>query len=148
VNYWKVILATMVIFGAGVVTGGLVVRHSGLMRVPRIQREGVPSRPAPLISAGVMRLDFLRRVQKDLDLNAEQRIRADEIIRGGQERTRKLMEPLLPQLREEAQKTREQFRAMLSPAQQTRFDELLKKGKMGERRGEKGAEQANPVRTF
>jgi len=27
VNNWKVILATIVIFGAGVVTGGLLVSH-------------------------------------------------------------------------------------------------------------------------
>src|ERR1035437_5616366 len=50
VNSWKVILATMVIFGTGVVTGGLLVRHAGPGREHRQPRPNIAvhnPQPAP-----------------------------------------------------------------------------------------------------
>jgi hypothetical protein len=125
VNPWKVILATMVIFGTGVITGALVVRYStGLYGLQ-------PQRP-PLAghsqfgSPGGMRLEFLRRVQRDLDLTLDQREQIDKLLKQSQERTRKIMEPVSPQLRQELLQTKAEFRAVLTPAQQVRFDELIK----------------------
>jgi hypothetical protein len=123
VNSWKVILATMVIFGAGVVTGGLLVRHSERIRAPRPKLGPVVNRPGQPLSAGVMRLDFLRRAGRELDLTPDQRERLDKIIRESQERTRKVMAPYL---REEVQRTKEEFREVLTPEQRPRFDQLLK----------------------
>jgi hypothetical protein len=123
VNTWKVILATMVIFGAGVVTGGLLVRHSESIRAPRAPRGAVVNRPGQPLSAGGMRLDFLRRAGRELNLTPEQRERLDKIIKESQERTRKVTSPFL---REELQRTRTEFREVLTPEQRPRFDELLK----------------------
>jgi len=123
VNSWKVILATMVIFGAGVVTGGLLVRYSDGIHAPRAPRGAAVNRPGQPFSAGGMRLDFLRRAGRELNLTPEQRERLDQIIKESQERTRKVTAPFL---REELQRTRAQFRELLTPEQRPRFDELLK----------------------
>lgn len=125
-NTWKVILAAIVIFGAGAVTGGLVVQHSARLRAPAPQISAGPARPTAPISAGIVRMEFLRRVQRELKLTPQQQEEVHKILEEGQERTRKLTEPIAPQLREELRKTRENMRAVLTPEQQVRFDQLLK----------------------
>jgi hypothetical protein len=124
VNTWKVILATMLIFGTGVITGGLLVRESEKIRAPR------PLKPVALRqlqpTAGGMRIELLRRMERELDLAPEQRELVDRIIKESQERTRKIMEPVSPQIREELQNTKERFRAVLTPEQRDRFEKLSK----------------------
>ncbi len=124
-NAWKIILATMVIFGAGVVTGGLLVGH--IDRLHRHREHGVPVvRPAQPGSPGGVRLDFLRRAQRELDLTPEQRERIDKILKESAERTKKIMEPVTPHLRAEVQLAKAQFLEVLTPQQRAGFEELLK----------------------
>lgn len=126
-NTWKVILATVVIFGAGVITGALAVRQTPTLNAPVRQRPPVPNRSGIISAAGDLRLEFLRRAQRELDLSPDQRERIDKIIKDSQERTRKLMEPVAPELHAELQQTKEQFLQVLSPDQRTRFDKLVKR---------------------
>lgn len=128
-NTWKVILATMVIFGTGVVTGALLVRQSqrvaALVPPPgaALSREvGAGNSPA----AG-SRLELLRRLQRELSLTPEQRERVDLLLKESQERSRKIMEPVNPAVRAEVQRTKEAFRELLTPEQQARFDEAFKR---------------------
>jgi periplasmic protein CpxP/Spy len=123
-NYWKVILATVVIFGAGVVTGGLLV-HLARTPVPA-PPSPAQMRPAEPVSVGGMRLELLRRATRELELTAEQRDRLGKILHESQERTRKLMDPVAPQLREELRRTRAEFVDALTPDQRLRFNELAK----------------------
>jgi Spy/CpxP family protein refolding chaperone len=117
----------MVIFGTGVLTGALVLRYSARFDYVRPQRPGFfGSRSAEFGSPGGMRLEFLRRMQRDLDLTPEQRERIDKVLKQSQERTRKVMEPVVPQLHQELQRAKTEFREVLTPGQQDRFDELLK----------------------
>ena len=129
-NTWKVIFATVVIFGAGVVTGGLLVKYS--VQTPS-RPHGPANRTVQPISAGGIRIEFLRRVERDLNLTADQREQIDKIITASQERSKKLMEPIQPKIREELQQTREQFRAVLNSEQKIRFDELLKQQQQQQR---------------
>ena len=125
-NTWKVILATMVIFITGAVTGSLLVRNFGLApaaQPPVVQQQPHPAVPA---TAGLVRVDFLRRAERELNLTSDQRDQVDRIIRDSQERTKKLMEPIQPQIRDEMQQTRDQFMAVLTAEQKARFEELLK----------------------
>jgi Spy/CpxP family protein refolding chaperone len=114
----------MVIFGTGVVTGGLLVRHAS----PAAPSRSVPAaqRPPQNFSPGGMRIELLRRMERDLDLTPQQRAQVDKLLKESQERTRKIMEPVAPQMVAELQQAREQFRAVLTPGQQARFDQLLK----------------------
>jgi Spy/CpxP family protein refolding chaperone len=125
VNSWKVILATMVIFGTGVVTGGLLVRHADHGRDRRPQHATGVRQAQPNV-AGVMRIEFLRRMERELDLTPAQREPIDKVLQEGQERMKKLMDTVEPRRREEFKKTMDEFRAVLTPEQQKRFDDLVK----------------------
>jgi len=126
VNTWKVIVATMVIFGAGVITGGLLVKQTILVHPPKQAHSNASNRTVPT-APGVTRVEFLRRAERELNLTPEQREQADKLIAASQDRTKKIMEPVAPKIREELKQTKDQFRALLTPEQQTRFDEMLKK---------------------
>ena len=125
-NNWKVILATMVIFGTGVITGGLLVHHAQGGRDRHPQRLIGALRPAQAPSPGVMRIEFLRRMERELKLTPEQRAPIDRILKEGQERMKKLMETVEPRRREEYKRTLEEFQAVLTPEQRQRLDTVLK----------------------
>jgi hypothetical protein len=114
----------MLIFGAGVVTGGLLVKHTVLAQAPKEPRNN--GRPFMDRSPALLRVDFLRRAERELNLSREQKEQADKIIGESQERTRKLIEPISPQIREELEQTKEQFRGLLTADQKMRFEEMLK----------------------
>jgi DNA-binding protein H-NS len=139
VNSWKVILATMVIFGTGVVTGGLLVRHAGPIRDHRQPRPANTVHTAQPSPAGLMRIDFLRRMERELDLAPDQREPIDKILKEGQERTKKIMETVEPRRREEFKRTIEEFRAVLTPEQLKRFDETVKQQQQRAREQRKAA---------
>jgi Spy/CpxP family protein refolding chaperone len=125
VNTWKVILATMVIFGTGALTGGLLVKQAQTP-TQKSSRSNNSGKPVTGQSNGGNRHELLKRVERELDLGPDQRERVDKIIAASQERTRKLMEPVLPQMKQEMQATKEEIRAVLTPAQAAHFDELMK----------------------
>jgi len=141
VNTWKVIFATVVIFGAGVVTGGLLVKYS--VPTPSRPQHTQANRVQP-ISAGGIRIEFLRRIERDLNLTTDQHEQVDKILTASQERSKKLMEPVTPKIREELQQTREQFRAVLNPDQKIRFDELLKQQQQQRQRDQHRPPPRNP----
>lgn len=116
----------MVIFAAGVMTGGMLTWRLERTRMEPRQRTSV-ARPNQPPSPGRQRLEFLRRAQRELDLNAVQREHIDKVLKDSQERSRKLMEPIAPQLRLELERTKQEFRQELTAEQQKKFDELLKK---------------------
>jgi hypothetical protein len=128
VKPWKVIFAVLVIFAAGGVTGGLLVRTLDH------RHDATPAPPHPAIAAhatpasyqGFVRVEFLRRMERELDLTTGERERIDQVLKESQERTKQLMEPVAPQLRAEVQRAKDEFRDLLTPAQRARFDELLK----------------------
>jgi hypothetical protein len=68
VNPWKVILATLVIFAAGMVTGGLAMK--------RLQPLPTTSKVPP----SLQRVELLRRMAKRLDLTASQQERIEQIV--------------------------------------------------------------------
>ena len=141
VNTWKIILATLVIFGAGVITGGLLVGHSlraahqPLARIPTTDdphraadRPSAPVKFDPAVARASnlppavnlpFRKDLLNRLDRELELSPEQHQHIEKIIREGQERTRELW-------RVEWVTTRKRIRSELTPEQQARFEGLFK----------------------
>ena len=113
----------MVIFGTGVVTGGLLVHYSEGFRGRQLGRIPGSFRPAQPSSAGVIRFEFLRRAGRDLNLTPEQKERLDKIIKESQDRAKRVTAPFL---REEVQRTKAAFREVLTPEQRAKFDDLLK----------------------
>jgi len=144
VNTWKVIFATVVIFGAGVVTGALVVKYAAPTPVHQSRQGSSGANRIQPISAGGLRIEFLRRAERDLNLTADQREQVDKILTASQERSKKIMEPVQPKIREELQETREQFRAVLNGEQKMRFDELLKQQQQQRQREQHRPPPRNP----
>jgi hypothetical protein len=127
VNSWKVILATMVIFGTGVITGGLLVKNTAPTTARRPAAANRTNQPPVNVSPQqLLRLEFLRSVRKDLDLSPEQHERIEKIIHEGQEQTRKLWDSVAPDMRKELQSVHEKIRAELSPEQRRKFELLIK----------------------
>lgn len=141
-NNWKVILATLVIFGAGVVTGGLLVHHAYRVSQgsPRVAQEppshhGRPetvtketsraSNPPGQHMLG-SRKDFLKNLDQELQLTAEQRERIEKVLCQGQEQTRQLWEKISPEMKEEWKYVKERIRAELTEEQKARFDKCMK----------------------
>lgn len=143
-NSWKVVLATVVIFAAGVVTGGMLVartqqlgaRGARINPRPTFSRPPVPNNDAPADPRPQTspipnfqqqaRIELLRRIGREMTLTSGQREKIEAIIREGQERTREIMQPVQPQLGREMRATQERIREILTEEQRERFDELLK----------------------
>lgn len=122
---WKVILATVIIFAAGVITGGVLVH--------RVQR---PERPAPIAAfpqpqpefmptPWFARREFLDRMDRRLNLSREQYDRIAKILQESQERTRRIVGRVGPEIQEELRQVRRQIRTELTPEQTKQFEEHL-----------------------
>ena len=131
-NNWKVIFATVVIFGAGVVTGGLLVssvdharprnyprRPAAMAEVhasvtnqsPRQADAARPPRPPEVLSK-----QFLQQLDEQLHLAADQHEAIQKIISEGQNQMRKTL-----------QDARLEIREVLTPEQRKDFDELVQR---------------------
>lgn len=161
-NTWKVILATLVIFGTGVVTGGLLVvfSNSAAHQVEKESRAEGPRRnpqavPGPAAAREprlpgpqhfILRKEFLNRLNEELDLTAEQRDRIEKIVSEGQQRIQEYSQQIEPQIRAQLSATRERIRAELTPAQQTHYAELIRRRPNNPQRGPTNAMPAKPQR--
>lgn len=109
---WKVILATLVIFVAGLITGAVMVKRT-------------MGRPV-LVSSNIARENALRRMTGELGLSAGQREEIDQILRESSERTKLIWEFVGPYLQDEYRDLNAELRAVLDPDQRRKFDRLLK----------------------
>lgn len=113
---WKVILAAVVIFCAGVVTGGLTVKFE--------LRPSLTPKPSSSLSGQRPRGDLATRMQRELSLTPSQRVQVDSLLGESKERTKKIWESA----NEEHRKVQENVRAVLTPDQQKKFEESFKRG--------------------
>lgn len=140
-NYWKVILATVVIFATGVLTGGLLVDYvshthqKGSRRAPvkpvaspQTNNPASPNSPDFLMPrmAKEMGKQFVKQLDDTLKLTPEQHERIEKIIAEGQERNREIWTNVVPKMRGVMQEVNEQIRTELKPEQLKPFEELLK----------------------
>jgi Spy/CpxP family protein refolding chaperone len=145
VNSWKVILATIVIFGTGVMTGGLLVNHVDHSHPRNFRRmeaalpatNSVPqtngqnqaaSKPSRLPE--ILNKQFLQRLDAELHLTPDQHDAIQKIITDGQNLMHKTMLDARLEIREQ-----------LTPEQRSQFDELVKRPQ----RRSPGATGAPPV---
>jgi predicted RNA-binding protein Jag len=162
VNTWKVILATLVIFGTGVITGGLLVVYSDSaahhaekvteVEGPRRNPPPIPGSSAardprvPVAQHFLLRKEFLNRLNEELKLTPEQRERIEKIMGEGQQRIQEFSQQIDPQVRAELAATRERIRAELTPSQQPLFADLLKRRPNSPPRGPTNAINAMPAK--
>ncbi len=139
-NNWKVIFATVVIFGAGVITGGLLVNyvdhsHSRQMRHAVV----VPPLTSPVTNAlprlaelpkpskqDILSKQFTAQLDDYLRLSPAQHAAIAKIVAEGQEQNRTISTNAAAQIRIVMQEVRQSIRAQLTPEQRKPFEDLLK----------------------
>jgi len=109
-----VVLATVVIFATGVITGGLLVKRTS--QVP------AGPRGEPFWN----RFEATRYAVSRVDLTPPQRKRIDDIIRNNQELIADYFRILEPDVQQVFRQMRESIREELTPEQRRRFEELAK----------------------
>ena len=113
---WKVILATMVIFCCGVVTGALVIRTG--LRPP-------PVRYVSLSDArGLNGSNMLHSLDRNLNLTTNQHEQVERVIRESQARIKLLLDEIEPRLQKEMARVHQDIRDELSPVQSKKYDEM------------------------
>jgi hypothetical protein len=138
VNTWKAILAALVIFGTGVVTGAVWLKISegaraGSSSVTHTPANGAangntttPGRPQSLPLEQLRRVELMMHAQKELNLTPVQREHIEKIIGDGQDRIRDLWDQVAPDIFDEFQDVKQKVCAELTQEQNKRFDELMK----------------------
>jgi hypothetical protein len=133
VNSWKIILATVVIFGAGVFTGGLLVNNVEHSHWRSSHRPTATNSPAAISitnfvsSSGtnppartrlpeILNRQFLQRLDEELHLAPDQRDAIQKIITDSQNLMRKTV-----------QDARLEIREQLTAEQRAQFDDLVKR---------------------
>jgi len=125
VNFWKIAFATLVIFGCGLTSGVLLThRHQSNAVAPSLNSAADPGPSIPGFQ--LQRVEFLRRMEKHLELTPEQRDRIEKIMHQSQERSKPLLDQIAAQKREELKTVREEIRAELTSEQKKKFETLLK----------------------
>ena len=145
-NTWKVILATLAIFVAGIVTGPVLVNYAHRTQQknnraiarevishraeikPPVNPRGEPGRP-PNVPGKLpqgLRMDFLKNLDREVLLTPAQRTQIEAIVKEGQERNQQIWNRVLPDLRKEMQESKERIRAVLTPEQRVQFEELMR----------------------
>jgi Spy/CpxP family protein refolding chaperone len=143
-NSWKIILAIVTIFGAGMLTGGLLVNYAEPPHAKEVllsPGEGNPqpqannrdldqsrpqdlSRPRPPEMLGKQ---FVQQLDKSLHLTREQRAAIAKIVADGQEHNREIWTNVAPQMHKVLQDVRQQIREQLTPEQTKQFEEMVKR---------------------
>ena len=143
VNAWKPILAALVIFAAGVVTGGLTVQIRPSH--PTASPPGnAPVRKVPAMPREAQLRELSRRMQAELDLAPEQRDRIEAIVRDSQERMKAVRDEVGKKVGEEFREMRQRIRGELTPDQRRKFAEIMKQHDEREKRDDRTSRPPSP----
>ena len=141
-NSWKIILATIVIFGAGVMAGGLLVSHVDRFNRNNHRPPGAEFRPPggehePGRGMGMefprprqpdlLNTNFVRRLDDTLKLTPEERGAIEKIIAEGQDQNHTIWTNNAEQMRKVMQDVHRRLHDALAPDQQKLFDELMRR---------------------
>lgn len=128
-NSWKVILATIVIFGTGVFTGGLLVNQ---VKQPFHPRASFPLKPEqsdvlpPQLRPEVLNKQFVEQLSAKVDLTLQQSNQIQKIIAQGQQNSRDLWKAVAPSFQGIWHETRQEIRDVLTPEQRKKFETLMR----------------------
>ena len=154
-NAWKIVLATLVIFIAGIITGASLVKFAqnrgGRMNArpqpefkqpnnlgrpenpnrrndPEFANQQPGGRPSeqPGQQPGLLNRQFVLGLDRQLKLTSEQRDKVEKLMVEGQERIRQMRSKLEPEMRKEMQSVNEQIKTILTPEQREQFERIMK----------------------
>ncbi len=139
-NSWNLILATVIIFGAGVITGGLLVDHviqphsRTAHHGPTAPTTTTTNHPPVLRTVDVFTLrqpelltqDFIQKLDDQLQLTPAQREAIKKIIADGQELNHGIATNCAAQYHLVIQEVRQHIREQLTPDQLKEFEKLMR----------------------
>ena len=163
-NPAKVILATIVIFVCGLVTGVLIVKTTS----QNIRSTAASDAPTPLVVSSnlpvfetnvltqtnlavvtrtnvvwapfqAQRMSLIRQMVNRLHLEPDQKERISQIIKDSQERNKELWQQIAPQMRDELKRVTDEIRQELRPGQLHRFNDMLRENRRENRTSPGGA---------
>jgi Spy/CpxP family protein refolding chaperone len=126
----------MVIFACGIFTGVFVTRIQPVAAVNPV----APTPMAVATNKGVLpgyaqlqmqRPEFLKRMDRQLDLTPEQHDAIARIMKDSQDRTIPIWEKVAPQMNDELKRVRDEIRQVLTPEQRKRWTELMRRTRPG-----------------
>lgn len=138
---WKIVLASLLIFAAGVLTGGITT-GAAIRAAKGLPERGTqtasPKPPSPALGKAatnrlpaslfaVQRIETFRRACNQVGIDPAQRSRIESLTTDSTERLRALWAPVAPRLQQEVRELRKHIAAELTPEQRVRFDALLEK---------------------
>ena len=139
-NSWNLILATVVIFGTGVITGGLLVDHVVQPHSKSSHHASTPPAASATNNLPVMRSvdifnlkqpelltqDFVQKLDDQLQLTPVQRDAIQKIITTGQAQNHSIATNCTALYHQVLQEVRQHIREQLNPDQLKEFEKLLK----------------------
>lgn len=131
-NYLRVILATLVIFATGAISGYLVAgRHSS--RAPAVTDAGSMLAGTNAPAEWNKRRDEMRTsLQEEIKASDEQMAKVDEILAASRKRTREIWQTIKIPLEDEVNRVKEEIRGVLNEEQAVKYEEIMKRrGKFG-----------------
>lgn len=112
-NLWKVILAALVLYLAGIGTGFFVANSRTKDRQAFSEKPRVSMR------------DIMQRMESRLELSDQQKEKVSVILQARQEQMRLLIDGVRPQIKAAEKTMREKIEAILSEEQRAKFEELF-----------------------
>ncbi len=140
-NILRVILATLVIFGTGALSGYFVGKQQALQGA--ISSRGVipagGTNSAPPLDRG--RRSMLDRMQKDLTLTDEQRATIAAIFAESRERSKELWKEIKEPMDNEVKRVHEEIKGVLTPEQAVTFEEINERRRESFRNKNRGGDR-------
>ena len=115
VSRWKVLFAAIVIFAAGAATGGMIVRTYA----PKIVHRTHVTPPVQMSTEH--RMEYVKKLDRELQLTPEQHQKVEAIIAASQERMKKVWDGVEPQVKEEYRCSRRDIFEILMPEQKEKM---------------------------
>lgn len=139
-NTARIVLAALVIFAAGVLTGAVGTGMAGKILRERPGRAEAPSLALPrqegfsnrAVGAtakppGNAQLEAMARWSRELNLEPAQRERIESVLKTAQDRLRDLWSPVAPRARGEIEAARIEIEAFLTPDQRRHWNEARRR---------------------
>ena len=128
IKHWRILVAVLLIFAAGLATGRLSARWEN--RTAKSPNPGWPGE----------RVDFLRKIGNKINLTQAQHDKVEAIVKESRERTHKIVEPMRASMKQEFEEVKSRILAELTEDQRKDFERLWaerRKSKAGPPKEEK-----------
>lgn len=138
---WMTILAAVVLFCTGAVSGGLAVKLYENHHNARLLKASMSSGPG-----WSQRADLLKRLERHITLTPEQHEQIEKILAESQNRMKAIWSRVSPEAHEEYKTTNQRILAQLTDDQRKVFEELIHARSNNKERRAVGKKSDGPIR--